>query len=93
MEGICMRHFRRPMPEDFAESFIEYGHDRVLEEIYRTSWQMVSHWIKSLPDEVIDAREEHLRRTKWPNGRPGPKRRRYVLGMTLTSKRRPCDDA
>lgn len=85
--GLVMREFRRPMPDDFAQSFIEHGHDRVLEELYRTSWQMVTHWIKNLPDEIIDAREAHLRNTKWPNGRPGPKRRRYVMGQTLTSRR------
>lgn len=88
MEAAPARQFRRPMPDDFVINFIEHGHDRILEEMYRTSWQMVSHWIKQLPEEVIEAREEHLRRTRWPNGRPGPKRRRYVLGQTLTSKRR-----
>ncbi|BAK66873.1 hypothetical protein SLG_21980 [Sphingobium sp. SYK-6] len=76
------------MPDTFAASFIEHGHDRVLEEIHRASWKTVMRWIHDLPDEIIEAREEHLRRTKWPNGRPGPKRRRYVMGQTLTSKRR-----
>ena len=79
---------RRPMPADFVETFIEHGHDRVLEELHRASWQTVMRWIRDLPDDVIEAREEHLRLTKWPNGRPGPKRRRYVMGQTLTSKRR-----
>lgn len=82
---------RRPMPEDFAETFIEHGHDRILEEIHRASWQTVGRWIKQLPDDVKEAREEHLRRTRWPNGRPGPNRRKnYVLGNRLNSgQRRP----
>lgn len=82
------RRFLRPMPDDFIETFIEHGHDRVMEMIHRCSWRMLAHWISQLPDEVRDAREEHLRRTRWPNGRPGPKRRRYVMGQTLTSKRK-----
>lgn len=82
-----MRPCRRLMPECFAASFIEHGHDRILEELYRASWQTIQAWIDALPDETIEAREIHLRKTKWPNGRPGPKRKRYVLGLTLTSKR------
>ena len=81
---------RRPIPDDFAETFVQHGHDRILEEIYRASWQTVGRWIKALPDEVKEAREEHLMKTRWPNGRPGPNRRKnYVLGNRLGRDRRP----
>lgn len=77
------------MPDDFAQTFIEHGHDRVLEEIHRASWQTVGRWIKQLPDEVKEAREEYLTKTRWPNGRPGPNRRiNYVLGNRMNREKR-----
>lgn len=80
--------FRRRMPDDFAQSFIKHGHDRILEEIHRASWQTVGRWIKELPDDVKEAREAYLL-TRWPNGRPGPNRRKnYVLGNRLNRERR-----
>lgn len=80
--------FRRPMPEGFAQTFIEHGHDRILEEIHRASWQTIGRWIKQLPDDVKEAREAFLL-TRWPNGRPGPNRRKnYVLGNSLGRNRR-----
>lgn len=90
MGEVAHRPMLRQMPDDFASSFVEHGHDRILEEIHRASWQTVMRWIRELPEDVLDAREEHLRKTRWPNGRPGPKRkaRRYVMGQTLASKRR-----
>jgi len=82
------RDFRRPMPDDFADNFIAHGHDRILEEIHRASWQTIARWIGMLPDDVKEAREKFLL-TRWPNGRPGPNRRsNYVLGNRLGRERR-----
>ncbi|OAH36998.1 hypothetical protein AX777_18345 [Sphingobium yanoikuyae] len=79
--------FRRPMPENFAETFVQHGHDRIMEEIHRASWQTILRWISALPDEVRDARERHLL-ARWPNGRPGPNRRKnYVLGNRMGRSR------
>ena len=75
----------RPMPDGFAEDFLEPGHDRILEEIHRAGWRTIVRWIHELPDDVKEAREAHLF-VRWPNGRPGPNRRRnYVLGNRLRS--------
>jgi hypothetical protein len=88
MKQETPREFRRSMPDDFADTFIAHGHDRVLEEIHRASWQTVQRWIGELPDEVKDARERHLL-NRWPNGRPGPNRKKnYVLGNRLGRDRR-----
>lgn len=77
------------MDDGFPAAFIEHGHDRIHEEIFGAGWPTITAWIAQLPDEILDAREEHLRRTRWPNGRPGPKRkaRRYVMGQTLNGRR------
>ncbi len=78
------RNVLRPMPPDFPEAYVLHGYDRIHEETYGASWQTVVHWIRQLPPEIKIARDEHLERTKWPNGRPGPNRsKNYVLGNRL----------
>lgn len=73
----------RPMPKDFEETFIRVGWEGIGAE-YRAHTRTICRWIKECgEDRLREAREVYLRKTRWPNGVPGNRRKRYVLGKTL----------
>lgn len=79
----------RPRPCDFREAYIRMGLGDELKEYFRTNIRVLRRWVdEEGHDELYEARREHLRQTKWPNGAPGNRKRRYVMGQTLVSKRR-----
>jgi len=83
------RDFRRPMPDDFAVKVVEIGYDwHLLGYEFRASWKTIKRWLAELPPEVREAREA-VNQQRWPNGRPGPNRRKdYVLGNRMSRERR-----
>lgn len=75
-----------PPPEDFDEMFARLGWDRIREH-YGVHCRDVKRWLRDRgEDRLIAAREEFLKQQRWPNGVPGNRRRRYVMGQTLTKK-------
>lgn len=77
----------RACPQDFDEKFIRFGWDAIKDELGAHARQ-IKRWLRDRGEErLIAAREEYLRQTRWPNGVPGNRRRRYVMGQTLSPKR------
>jgi hypothetical protein len=65
----------RPKPADFRETYIRMGWDG-LDEHYGTNWRVIRRWIaEEGREELRAARAEHVR----------SRRRRYVLGRTMTA--------
>lgn len=79
----------RPKPNDFRDSYIRMGFGDELREHYRTNYRALRRWVDEEGyQELHDARRDYLKATKWPNGAPGNRKRRYVMGQTLVSKRK-----
>ncbi|MET0364138.1 MAG: hypothetical protein ABW169_05750 [Sphingobium sp.] len=79
----------RLKPADFRDKYIRMGFGDELREHYRTNYRALRRWVDEEGyQELHDARREYLKATKWPNGAPGNRKRRYVMGQTLVSKRK-----
>lgn len=85
---------RRPCPRDFRETYIAMGWDGIMEH-YRANWRCIRRWIaESGGDELKDARAEYVRvngrKSLHPDRDTCPadhqRRRRYVMGQTLTRR-------
>lgn len=77
----------RPCPADFRERFLEMGWDGI-DEHYRTNWRVIYRWIEECGGDALRAERFAIAGRK-TGGRLQPERRkRYVLGMTLTRKAR-----
>lgn len=76
----------RPCPPDFREVFLRLGWDREIEEHYRCNWRCIRRWIEECGgEELRAARREISGGTPRPRLRSGSRRRRYVLGRTMTA--------
>ncbi|MEJ7933508.1 hypothetical protein WG907_04450 [Sphingobium sp. AN558] len=79
----------RPKPADFRDNYIAMGFGDELREHYCTNYRVLRRWVtEEGHQELYEARRLYLKATKWPNGAPGNRKRRYVLGQTLVSKRK-----
>ncbi len=79
----------RPKPDDFRDAYVRMGFGDELKEHFGTNLRVLRRWVDEEGyEDLHEARREYLRQTKWPNGAPGNRKRRYVMGQTLTSKRR-----
>lgn len=76
-----VRPYREP-PCDFRELFLRFGQSKELEEHYRTNWRVIRRWIEVSGGDELRAERARVAGTTL---RPGLRRRRYVLGMTLTA--------
>lgn len=76
----------RARPRNFEEMFIQHGWDTIRDELGAHTRQIKRWLIEAGEDRLIAAREEFLKQQRWPNGVPGNRRRRYVMGQTLTKK-------
>lgn len=85
-DETCVETAYRPRPKDFEEKFVEHGWDGIREALGAHGRQIKRWLVECGEDRLIAAREEYLRQTRWPNGVPGNRRRRYVMGQTLTKK-------
>ncbi len=74
----------RPCPPDFADRFVEMGWDGI-DEHYRTNWRCIRRWIEECGGEELRAKRRAV-----SGGTPRPRLRakRYILGRTLTPKKR-----
>jgi hypothetical protein len=69
----------RPKPRDFREMYIRMGWDG-LPEHYGTNWRVIRRWIEEEGREFLRvARAEYVRAQR------KKRRKRYVLGRTLTA--------
>lgn len=82
----------RPKPADFRETYIAMGWDGI-EEHYGTNWRVVRRWIEEEGREALRAaRSAHVRELyadRRAEVSSRARRRRYVLGQTLTPKPAP----
>lgn len=75
----------RPKPVDFRERYIEMGWDGI-DEYYQTNWRVIRRWIaEEGREELTAARAQHVREK---NRAEQSRRHRYVMGRTLTPKKR-----
>lgn len=79
---------RRPIPRDFREMYLAMGWDGI-EDHYRTNWRVIRRWIQEAGgDELRAARKAVVRaqglRALHPVPVEASRRRRYVMGQTLT---------
>lgn len=66
----------RPKPTDFRETFIAIGWHGI-EDHYRTNWRVIRRWVEEEGfDDLRKARADFVR---------AKRRKRYVLGRTLTA--------
>lgn len=72
----------RPCPCDFADTFIELGQGKEIEEHYRTNWRVIVRWIE---ESGGDALRERRYAASGGFARPNKRAKRYVLGRTLTA--------
>lgn len=86
---------RRPCPRDFRETYIAMGWDGIVDH-YRTNWRVIRRWIAEAGgDELRAARKAAVKahgprylHAVAPESCPADnRRRRYVMGQTLTSQR------
>jgi len=77
----------RPCPSDFRDRFLEMGWDGI-EDHYHTNTRVIRRWIEqSGGDELRAERRKVSGGTPRPALRAENRRKRYVLGKTLTPKR------
>jgi hypothetical protein len=77
----------RPKPQDFRDRYVEMGLSDELREYYGTNYRVLRRWVDEEGyEDLYEARREYQRQSRWPNGAPGSRKRRYALGQTLTTR-------
>lgn len=76
----------RPCPADFAETFINLGQGKEIEEHYRTNWRIIVRWIEESGGDELRERRYAV---SGGFARPNKRAKRYVLGRTLSAVKSP----
>lgn len=70
----------RPKPDGFREVYIRLGFGDELKEHYHTNLRCLRRWVDEEGyDGLHLARREYLRKTRWPNGAPGHRKRPHCF--------------